>query len=104
VIVERPALERRVVASLDAGRIPVLLGGCGSGRTSLLLRLEGVDTQYMWMTGRKQVAGWCDWLEHTEWTSIAHLRNIDNAYSRDPATPASGRFASAALMIAGILR
>ena len=42
MIVERPALERRVVASLDAGRIPVLLGGCGSGRTSLLLRLEGV--------------------------------------------------------------
>lgn len=40
MIVERPALERRVAASLDAGRIPVLLGGCGSGRTSLLLRLE----------------------------------------------------------------
>jgi hypothetical protein len=42
VIVERPALERRVISSLDAGRIPVLLGGCGSGRTSLLLRLEYV--------------------------------------------------------------
>ena len=40
MIVERPALERRVTSSLDAGRIPVLLGGCGSGRTSLLLRLE----------------------------------------------------------------
>ena len=40
VIVERPALERRVTASLDAGRIPVVLGGCGTGRTSLLLRLE----------------------------------------------------------------
>jgi hypothetical protein len=39
VIVERPVLERRVVASLDAGRIPVLLGGCGSGRTSTLLRV-----------------------------------------------------------------
>jgi hypothetical protein len=51
VIVERPTLERRVLASLDAGRIPVLLGGCGSGRTSLLLRLEslaGYDrTQYL---------------------------------------------------------
>lgn len=51
VIVERPSLERRVTASLDAGRIPVLLGGCGSGRTSLLLRLEhalGPDsTQYI---------------------------------------------------------
>jgi hypothetical protein len=40
VIVERPPLERRVSVSLDAGRIPVLLGSCGVGRTSLLLRLE----------------------------------------------------------------
>jgi len=42
VIVERPAVERRVAASLDAGRIPVVLGGCGAGLTSLLLRLEAV--------------------------------------------------------------
>ena len=40
MIIERPALERRVLASADAGRIPVVLGGCGSGRTSLLLRVE----------------------------------------------------------------
>lgn len=41
---ERPALERRILASLDATppRIPVLLGGCGSGRTSLLLRLASL--------------------------------------------------------------
>ena len=42
MIAERPALERRVLASLEAGRIPVILGGCGSGRTSLLLRIERV--------------------------------------------------------------
>lgn len=42
MIVERPSLERRVIVSLDSGRIPVLLGGCGSGRTSLLLRLEAL--------------------------------------------------------------
>ncbi len=45
MIPERPALERRVLASIESsssgrGRIPVLLGGCGSGRTSLLLRLR----------------------------------------------------------------
>jgi hypothetical protein len=40
MITERPTLERRVLASLDAGRIPVVLGGCGTGRTSLLLRVE----------------------------------------------------------------
>jgi hypothetical protein len=73
MIPERPALERRVLAALDgtaaagpgenpasssgtgtfaAGpRIPVVLGGCGSGRTSLLLRLRDLlgrnSTQYV---------------------------------------------------------
>jgi hypothetical protein len=49
MIPERPALERRVLDALEvnaggatagAGRIPVVLGGCGTGRTSLLLRLR----------------------------------------------------------------
>lgn len=45
MVPERPALERRVLGALDGAggarpRIPVLLGGCGSGRTSLLLRLR----------------------------------------------------------------
>ena len=46
MIPERPALEKRVLEALDGGtsavgpRIPVVLGGCGSGRTSLLLRLR----------------------------------------------------------------
>lgn len=40
MIVPRPALERRLLGSLDAARAPVVLGGCGSGRTSLLIRLQ----------------------------------------------------------------
>jgi hypothetical protein len=38
----RPLLERRVLAAFEASprRIPVLLGFCGSGRTSALLRLR----------------------------------------------------------------
>ena len=38
---ERPPIERRVLAALDAepSRIPVVLGGCGSGRTSVLRRV-----------------------------------------------------------------
>lgn len=45
MIPERPWLERRVLGALDgtAGngpRIPIVLGGCGTGRTSLLLRLR----------------------------------------------------------------
>lgn len=39
---QRPLLERRLLSAIDASpsRIPVLLGGCGIGRTSLLLRLR----------------------------------------------------------------
>ena len=42
MLAERPAIERRILAALDAAppRIPVVVGGCGSGRTSLLLRLH----------------------------------------------------------------
>lgn len=56
MIPERPSLERRVLSALDgaqgsAPRIPVLLGGCGSGRTSVLLRLRDLvgrnATQYI---------------------------------------------------------
>jgi hypothetical protein len=42
VIVHRAALEQRALQALDAGRIPVLLGGCGAGRTSALLRLSAL--------------------------------------------------------------
>jgi hypothetical protein len=56
MIPERPSLERRVLAALDGSaagglRIPVVLGGCGTGRTSLLLRLRDLigrsGTQYV---------------------------------------------------------
>ena len=56
MVPERPTLERRVLAALDgssgsAPRVPVVLGGCGSGRTSLLLRLRDLIgrnlTQYV---------------------------------------------------------
>ena len=44
MIPARPIIERQILAALDAtpSRIPVLLGGCGSGRTSLLLRLTHI--------------------------------------------------------------
>lgn len=55
---ERPALERRVLEAIrvgagtaDSGRIAVVPGGCGTGRTSLLLRLRDLigrnAAQYM---------------------------------------------------------
>jgi len=40
--IARPAFERRVLSSIEADppRIPVLVGGCGTGRTYLLRRLH----------------------------------------------------------------
>src|SRR5947199_1366659 len=42
MLTPRTSLARRVTAALDASpsRIPVLLGGCGSGRTTLLQQLR----------------------------------------------------------------
>src|SRR6476660_1262283 len=42
MLTPRSTLTRRVMAALDASpsRIPVLLGGCGSGRTTLLQQLR----------------------------------------------------------------
>jgi len=45
MIPERPSLERRVLSALEGtagggSRIPVVLGGCGTGRTALLLRVR----------------------------------------------------------------
>src|SRR2546428_11949366 len=42
MLTPRTTLARRVIASLDASpsRIPVLLGGCGTGRTTLLRQLR----------------------------------------------------------------
>jgi ABC-type transporter Mla maintaining outer membrane lipid asymmetry ATPase subunit MlaF len=42
MLTPRTTLARRVIAALDASpsRIPVLLGGCGSGRTALLRQLR----------------------------------------------------------------
>ncbi|MDQ3069881.1 MAG: winged helix-turn-helix domain-containing protein [Acidobacteriota bacterium] len=39
---ERPLIERRLLAAIDSSpsRIPVLLGGCGAGRTTLMMRLR----------------------------------------------------------------
>ncbi len=41
MLFERPAIERRILDAVEAipPRIPVIVGGCGSGRTTLLNRL-----------------------------------------------------------------
>jgi hypothetical protein len=53
MLTPRSTLTRRIIAALDAtpSRIPVLLGGCGSGRTTLLQQLRDrigrTATQYI---------------------------------------------------------
>lgn len=41
MVPERPTIERQILLALDAApsRIPVLVGGCGAGRTTLLTRV-----------------------------------------------------------------
>jgi hypothetical protein len=51
MMAQRPTLETRIVSALESSRIPVLLGGCGSGRTAVLLglreRLGSTRSQYI---------------------------------------------------------
>src|ERR1700676_4411752 len=52
MLTPRSTLTRRIIAALDASpsRIPVLVGGCGSGRTTLLHQLRdrvGRTAQYV---------------------------------------------------------
>src|SRR2546426_596352 len=69
MLTPRVSLSRRVTAALDASpsRIPVLLGGCGTGRTTLLQQLRE-------RLGRTSVQ-YVD-IEHTATTPERFLRAI----------------------------
>lgn len=88
MIVERPTLERRILSALEAGRIPVVLGGCGAGRTSLLLRLNTLigapSSQYVDFAAAATTPERC----------LRAVRGVDPA--AEP--PASPRAAFAALL------
>jgi len=64
-----------------------------------LLALEGAETQYMWVTLRKQPAGWFDALARNPPKASARIRNIVNAHSGEPVAPARGRFACLSIWI-----
>jgi hypothetical protein len=80
VIVARPALERRILTSLDAARIPVILGGCGSGRTSLLLRLSHLlgpeRTMYIDMSGVATTPERCLGAVRAAWPSASGANGV----------------------------
>jgi SAM-dependent methyltransferase len=62
-----------------------------------VLALEGVSTQSMWATWRKQPAGWSAGLEQQIAalgdTLPVKIHKITNAYSFEPVAPCRGRFA-----------
>jgi SAM-dependent methyltransferase len=74
-----------------------------------VLALEGVSTQYMWTTWRKQQRGWFDAQdraarenaarEETEPEMPVRIRRITNANSSEPVAPCRGRFASISIWV-----
>ena len=67
-----------------------------------LLALEGASTQYLWVTLRKQPAGWAREVAARPACWTARIRRITNAHSSEPAVPNRGRFASIALWLEGL--
>ena len=67
-----------------------------------LLALEGISTQYMWTTWRKQAAGWRTSLRLPLERAAAQIRSISNTHSGEPLTPQSGPLAAASLWVRGL--
>ena len=64
-----------------------------------LLALEGADTQYMWLTLRKQPKGWFQELAAHPPKAAAHVRRIVNAQTGEPVVPVRGRYAYLSIWI-----
>jgi ubiquinone/menaquinone biosynthesis C-methylase UbiE len=64
-----------------------------------LLALEGVRTQYMWITLRKPLPS-----ETAEPAAATRIRRITNAHNSEPVAPAYGRFASITLWVGDLPR
>ncbi len=64
-----------------------------------LLALEGVGTQYQWVTLRKRPAGWYASLARVQTQGSVHVRRITNAYASEPVAASRGRFAAVSLWL-----
>jgi ubiquinone/menaquinone biosynthesis C-methylase UbiE len=64
-----------------------------------VLALEGMATQYMWTTWRKQPHGWFASQENREEQIAVRIRRITNANSSEPVAPCRGRFASISIWV-----
>jgi ubiquinone/menaquinone biosynthesis C-methylase UbiE len=64
-----------------------------------LLALEGLATQYLWLTIAKQPPGWYEKLRGSPAATAATIRRVTNAFSSEPLAPITGRFASISLWL-----
>jgi hypothetical protein len=68
-----------------------------------LLALEGAQTQYMWVTMRKQTRGWHDALERRPVAATAaRVHRVTNAFGTEPLATCRGRFASIVLWMGAL--
>lgn len=64
-----------------------------------VLALEGVGTQYMWTSWRKQPKRWSHAQESREPSTELRIRRITNAGSSEPVAPSRGRWASISIWV-----
>ncbi len=64
-----------------------------------VLALEGVGTQYMWTSWRKQPRGWSFAQEDRVPDTKLRIRRITNAGSSEPVAPSRGRWASISIWV-----
>jgi len=64
-----------------------------------LLALEGVSTQYMWVTARKRPIGWSKQRAARQPEQSANILRITSTQSSEPVLPCNGRFASLSLWV-----
>jgi len=67
-----------------------------------VLALEGVGTQYMWTSWRKQPRGWQREQEERSEDISVYIRRITNANGSEPVAPCRGRFASISIWVEGL--
>lgn len=67
-----------------------------------VLAVEGVLTQYMWITWRKRAPGWEPGLLQRRPKPQLQIRRITNAESYEPVVPSRGRFAAISLWAANL--
>lgn len=64
-----------------------------------VLAMEGVGTQYMWSSWRKQPKGWSAQQDSREPNTELRIRRITNAGSSEPVAPSRGRWSSISIWV-----